>query len=83
MTKEDRHQRAAKHFGKDGGHVTMTECEICGHLEWQSTATKEPDGFTVVPGNRPCARCSDVFYRAPEIASWVLAVVSKSKEPPC
>ena len=80
MTKAERHAKAAEHFGKDGGHVTLTECDVCGYIDWLSTATREPKGFAVVPLDRQCPRCTEVQWRAPEVANWVFAVIAKSQE---
>ena len=80
MTKAERHAKAAEHFGKDGGHVTLTECDVCGYIDWRSTATKEPKGFTVIPLSGQCPRCDEILRRAPEIANWVFAVIAKSQE---
>lgn len=80
MTRVERHKKAAEHFGKNGGHVILVECDLCGYLDWKSTATKEPKGFTVVLLDRDCPRCADTFRRAPEIATWVFAVIAKAQE---
>lgn len=80
MTKAERHAKAAEHFGKDGGHVTISECDVCGHLDWVSTATKAPKGFAVVPIGRQCPRCAEILQRAPEVANRVFAVIAKSQE---
>lgn len=80
MTKAERHAKAAERYEKDGGHVTLTECDVCGYLEWVSTAPKEPKGFTVVLLDSDCPRCSEVLQRAPEVATWVFAVIAKNQE---
>ena len=61
------------------GLVTFQECDICGFLEWSSTATKEPDGYFVEPRHGNCPRCQEVLARSPEIALWVMNVVLKAQ----
>mgnify|MGYP003480732613 FL=1 len=56
MTKKQRYEEFAKHYAKDGGKVTLSECGICGHLEWSSTYTKEPQEVVVTP---LIGRCPD------------------------
>jgi hypothetical protein len=78
----DRHERyAAQHYREGRGHVYLEECLFCGYLSWQKTAIEEPKALTVESMRAlTCPRCTEVFHRAPEIASWVLGVVEKVQE---
>ncbi len=80
MNKKQRYEEFAKHYAKDGGKVTLSECGICGHLEWVSTYTKEPPEVVVSPIMHRCPICAEAYSRSPEIVNWVLSVVLKSQE---
>ena len=69
------------HRGRDTtGHVFISECFLCGNLEWTATRTKEPIGYSVTPSEIPCGHCHEVRMRAPELVSWTLNVLSKFKQ---
>jgi ribosomal protein S27AE len=80
MTKEERYAKAAEYFGKGDGHVTLTECPVCGYIDWNSTNLNEPIGFKVIPLESQCPRCVGVYNRAPELVNWVLGVVTKAQD---
>lgn len=62
------------------GLVTLLECDICGHLSWSGTATKEPDGYRIEPQSPyGCIKCDEALMRTPEIAKWVVNVVIKAQ----
>lgn len=60
------------------GRVTLRECNICGHIQWSCTETKEPDSIVILDLNS-CPACNHVMMRAPEIAQWVFSVVLKAQ----
>lgn len=80
MSRAERREKAAEYFGKSGGHVTLSECQTCGYLDWVSTATKEPNGFSVSPSYGSCPRCAIAFQRAPELVEWVLGAIEQKLE---
>ena len=71
----ERYQRFAEHYYP--GHVSIRECYICGYLEWSSTGTKDPNGYSVSSGGN-CQECYVILQRVPEIFAWVQNVVAHS-----
>jgi hypothetical protein len=81
LTKQERYQKAATHFSKGVGHVTIAECDVCGYLDWQSTDLKKPASYTVITqllGS--CPICTEVLKYSPHVMNWVLSVVNKMRE---
>ena len=72
---EERYQRFAKHYYP--GHVSIRECCTCGYLDWVSTGTKDPNGYSVSIGVE-CRGCYMIYQRAPELFYWVQNVVAHS-----
>lgn len=75
----ERYEAFAKAYASKGGHATISECPVCGFLEWQSTKLDAPTGYTVKPRDgwdAPCACCESVRRRAPEVYDWVVNVAA-------
>jgi hypothetical protein len=67
---------ASRHQHDGLGLVVLSECRLCGLVEWSSTYTKEPAGYRVE--QRPesqCGQCRDARYRSPEAFDWVVNVL--------
>lgn len=75
--KEEMYQMAIKKHLP--GLVTLQECDICGYLDWSSTASREPDGYRIEPRHGGCRKCDEAAMRAPELAQWVMNVVIKAQ----
>jgi hypothetical protein len=80
MSRDERLSRFAASCGGSSGHKELSECQVCGHLEWQCTRTREPDGYSVSPREYGCPVCAEAFMRAPEVVQWVMAALSKVEE---
>ena len=76
---KERYEGFAAQYDKDG-HITISECSICGYLEWVSAATKEPKGYHVVQNVNNCPKCDEARYRGPELYVWVINVVAKAQK---
>lgn len=58
------------------GEVHFSECCLCGRLVWTRTC-KEGSGYCIEPMSADdCPMCKEVFQRSPELANWVLNVVT-------
>ena len=74
------------HFAKDQPraethHLTLAECDICGWLEWISSAEAEKPGVSLerMEGGR-CQRCASVRMRNPEVYHWVLSTLVQHEQ---
>ena len=74
---KDRYEAfAAKYYP---GFVHIRECLFCSKMEWSTTETKKPNGFSVAPSNPyNCSMCTEVGQRNPEIFKWVTDCIAHS-----
>lgn len=82
LTKEQRYALAVACMNKrdGGGEVCLSECNVCGHIEWVSTDNSRAPGYVIHPiQSMQCHHCQDVIRRAPELAAWVFDVVAKAQ----
>lgn len=74
------------HFAKgqphaETHHLTLAECDICGWLEWVSSAEAEKPGVSLerMEAGR-CPRCASVRTRNPEVFNWVLSTLVQHEQ---
>ena len=79
ITREERIRIFVAQLG-EVGHVGLQECPVCGYLSWAWTNTKESVDITIAGPLTECPCCIQAMQRAPELAKWVLRVISKSQE---
>lgn len=77
---EERMQAAMARYGKDGGHVHLCECDVCGLLQWSHTDLKAPPGCSVTTLESICPRCNEVARRDPEVFDWVMNAIVKTQK---
>ncbi len=84
----DRLEKIARRDHEDdvaaGRIVRFRLCSICGTAEW-SSSSDSGKGFKVeieylTDSLELCRLCSEAFSRSPELARWVLRVVSWRQE---
>lgn len=82
MTRDER----IAHFAKsqpcaETHHLTLAECDICGWLEWISSAVADKPGVSLGRmGAERCPRCSSVRMRNPEVFNWVLSTLVRHEQ---
>lgn len=69
------------YVGAGVGTVYYHECPICGAVRWASSSQK-PESELVIevleePDNSRCEVCAYATARHPELAQWIMMVVSK------
>jgi len=72
----NRYEAYIEQHHKGEGRVEISECLICGFLQWGSTI-RDGSGY-FVSELHSCPKCVEAIQRAPELAVWVTNVVNQA-----